>query len=132
MSIAILKTDSVNKCPGHILDPLHYHPDGSCPCATVKQLTLKEKELSALEHKCPVCNVEPGFSCLHQQSTRKMRRLKFPHPERIVLVDPDYIRKLPQFRQAGNSGKGSNAQMNTRYGSAGVGRKLSRKPESSR
>jgi hypothetical protein len=105
MGIALLKTDNVNRCAQHILDPSHYNPDGSCQCVPAKQLTLRQKEQQALEHSCPVCQVNPGFRCIHQQSTRKIRLLKFPHPERIRLAAPDYTYKLPAFRQAGNSGK---------------------------
>jgi len=47
-----------------------------------------KEELAVAQHKCPVCDVNPGHLCLNQNATRAIRALKHPHLERVRMVDP--------------------------------------------
>jgi hypothetical protein len=108
MSLFLLKTSDVARCPKHILQQEHYSPDGSCQCRQAKGMTLRQKEEQAVAlHKCPVCDANPGNACLHQNATRKIHWLKNPHPERVQLVDPSlsgYKKRAYRTRQVGAAG----------------------------
>ena len=101
MSVMLLKSDNVARCPKHILLPEHYSPDGSCQCTVPGTLTLRQKEEQAVRlHKCPVCRARPGFPCLHQNATRSICPLKCPHPERVQIVDPS-LKGYKKYRGKG-------------------------------
>jgi hypothetical protein len=111
MSILLLRSDSVARCPRHILIPEHYHADGTCQCVPPRKLTFRQKEEQAVSlHECPVCKAGPGFMCLHQNATRTLHYLKYPHPERVQLVDPSLKGhkkyKGHDFRRRGVDGAG--------------------------
>lgn len=89
MSVTLLKTDFVNRCPRHVPDASHYIPEG-CLCPVPGKLTVKQTEERALALPCPVCAATPGNPCLNQNSTRKIQLLKHPHPERMRLVNPEF------------------------------------------
>lgn len=135
--IKILRSDQVRACPEHKLDPSHYTPEG-CLCIPVGKLTLKQKELQALSVPCPVCDSPPGSACLHQQSTRTLKKLKFPHPERIKVIDPTWkVQKYRKRAVTGGSGWQSSTWRNAAHAkrntlsSAGEPRKPLRKRVSS-
>lgn len=105
MTVTLLKSDHIARCPKHVLRPEHYSPDGTCQCVPPEGLNLRQKEVQAVaSHQCPVCRVNPGDPCISQASSWAMKRTKRPHPERIQLVDSSlggyevYARKKRAFR----------------------------------
>lgn len=90
MTVMLLKSDHVARCPEHIISAEHYAPDGTCQCdppekPRYRNLSKKQAQAVAL-HECPACGVDPGYTCV--RIGYRVMRLKFPHPERVQLVDP--------------------------------------------
>lgn len=90
MSVVLLKSDHVAGCPEHIISAKHYAPDGTCRCLPPEKprgrsLSAKQVQAVAL-HECPACGVDPGWTCV--RIGYRVTRLKFPHPERVQLIDP--------------------------------------------
>jgi hypothetical protein len=119
VSVFIIKSSEIGKCPKHSPSPGHYILGGGCKCplpeGDLEGLTLRKKQARAVAlFDCPACDAPAGSPCGHLNSTRTRTRkpLLRPHPERVQLVDPS----LAGYRKRAfrSSAEGKNRSMKRR------------------